>query len=310
MKLIRTKILLATIAAAGMVSCLKKDRMNIDPDNLTSSFLQLEFVENGNGTTINSGKQYFAGGALTYSSSSDVDTANLSVGLGGATTLNKDLTVKLGVDNSKLLDYFAVDGIKYKAMPDSVYKFINTETTIKAGSRTAPIQIKFFPSKIDPTESYMLPLVITDPAGQTVSSNYGVVYLHVIGNPLAGGYIWDWSRWDAPDSTSVPKSGLSFTGDHTVFSPVNPTTIEVQTGYYTGPRYSITFKNDNGVFSDFKVAFVKADLDEASEASGGAVTFGPVTIIKADPVAGVFQFQYTAYSGTNPRYIVDTYHKH
>ena len=82
MKEIKIKKLLAfLLVTATMVSCLKKNASNIDIEDKTSTIMELQFIQPG-GSTINSGMQYFSGGALTYPGADISDTANINVSIG------------------------------------------------------------------------------------------------------------------------------------------------------------------------------------------------------------------------------------
>ena len=152
MKEINIKTLfVALLATLCLASCLKKGEMNIDTEDTTGTIMELQFIENGSGSTINSGLQYFAGGALTYPATDEADTASYNISLAGPATLASDLAVTVGVDATKALDNFKSDSIAYELMPDSLYKILSTTATIAAGKRIAPMQIVFYPSKIDIT---------------------------------------------------------------------------------------------------------------------------------------------------------------
>lgn len=218
----RLSIYITFIALLALTACLKKDGMNIDPDNTTSNIVELQFIEGGSGSTINSGMQYFSGGALVYPADHLKDTADFNISYAGKSTLGKDLTVTIAVDPSKVLDNLANDSIKYVLMPDSLYKIVSTTATIKAGERIAPMQIIFYPSKVDPAISYMLPVVIKDAQGETISSNFSTIYFHFIGNPLAGSYT-------ATGYFYHPSSPRSFTRPRTL-PAVNATTLITELG--------------------------------------------------------------------------------
>jgi hypothetical protein len=308
----KIKIIFALfIATLSLASCLKKGDMNIDPANKTGNIVELQFIENGSGSTINSGMQYFSGGALTYPGSDVSDTASYNISLAGSGTLRNDLTVSIGIDATKILDNYKSDSIKYELMPDSVYKFVETTGTIKAGSRIAPMHIVFYPSKLDVTKSYMLPVVIKDAGGKVISSNFGIIYFHVIGNPIAGTYSWNYYRWN---TNNQPPIGVYPSGDPSgwedqpiTFAPINPTTIKVITGYYTQIDYNISFTNNNGVLSDFSVKFDKSQYDQNFVANGVTLTAGP--IISVSPDYKQFEIRYVVYNGAAYRYIVDQYHR-
>jgi hypothetical protein len=260
MKIIKINNLMLLLAIAGaFVSCLKKGDMNIDIEKTTSNIVELQFIENGSGSTINSGLQYFEGGALLYSAAHDTDTATYNVYLAGAAPLGSDLTVTLGVDPSKKLDNFAGDGIDYEIMPDSVYHFVSTAATITAGSRIAPMQIAFFPSKINPKKSYILPVVITDAGGQTISGNFATLYLHTIGNPLGGVYNVVGKRYNYTGSIGYtggpfpPTSSTVTSPNPKVAAPQSTTVIKLDYANLGGSGYHYVITYDEANPSSIKV---------------------------------------------------------
>lgn len=308
MKEIKIKLLFALlIGSLSLVSCLKKGDMNIDLEKTTGTIMELQFVQSASGgSTINSGMQYFSGGALTYPATNSMDTARYNISLAGPVTLGKDLSVTIGFDGDKVLDNLSNDGIRYELMPDSLYHFIETTATIKAGQTIAPMHVVFYPSKINPAKSYMLPVVIKDAQGKTISSNFGTIYFHVIGNPIAGTYNWNFIRYNNLAGTGNP-SGASFTGHTTVFSPVNPNSIKVPTGYYTQPDYLITFKNTGGVLSDFKAVIAPDEIDAAFTSNGITVVTQPVITANADQTQ--FTVKYIVFNGATYRNITDIFYK-
>jgi hypothetical protein len=312
MKENKIKILFTVfIAILSLASCLKKGDMNIDPEKNTGNILELQFIENGSGSTINSGMQYFGGGALTYPGTDLADTATYNISLAGSGTLGKDLNVSVGVEPNKAMDNFSSDSIKYVVMPDSLYHFIETTGTIKAGERIAPMKIIFYPAKMDPTVSYILPVVIKDAEGQNISGNFSTIYFHVIGNAIAGPYFWNYYRWNTntqPVLGTYPSGNPSgWEGETTTFIPINPNTIKVITGYYRQPEYNISFKNSNGVLSDFAVKFDKQQYDDLFAAYG--VTLVGIPSITVSPDYKEFEIDYIVYNGSAYRYIVDQFHK-
>jgi hypothetical protein len=286
-------------------ACLKKDEMNVDPDKTTGAVMELQFIENGSGTTINSGMQYFAGAALTYPADHTADTADFNVNIAGPASLGTPITVTLGVKTAAVLDNFSNDSIAYELMPDSLYKFVNKTATIEAGKRLAPFQIIFYPSRINPTKSYMLPVVIQDAQSQNISSNFGIIYFHVIGNPIAGAYLWDFYRYNNQAGTGSPTT--TWTDEPTVFAPVSPTAVKVPTGYYTTPNYLITFKNSNGVLSDFKAVIAPDEIEEKFTNDGISVVSGPTITVSSD--YKTYTINYTVYNGAAYRNLTDIYRK-
>ena len=307
MKEIKIKKLFAFLMVAmTMASCLKEGAKNIDTENPTGSIVTLQFIENGSGSTINSGMQYFSGGALTYPGSHESDTATFNVNLAGPTTLTSDLTVTVGVDATKVLDNIKGDASDYTLMPDSLYKFMSKTAVIKAGQRIASLKIVFYPSKIDVTKSYNLPVVIKDAGGKTISGNFGIIHFHVIGNPIAGAYNWDYIRINNQAGTGAPAGGTFF-GEHVVFSPVNPTSVKVPTGYYVQPNFLLSFKNTNGVLSDFKAVIAPDEIEGAYTNNGITVVTQPVVTVSSDLKTIVIK--HVVFNGAAYRNNTDTYYK-
>jgi len=294
------------MVAMTMASCLKEGAKNIDTENPTGSIVTLQFIENGSGSTINSGMQYFSGGALTYPGYHESDTATFNVNLAGPTTLTSDLTVTVGVDATKVLDNIKGDAIDYTLMPDSLYKFMSKTAVIKAGQRIASLKIVFYPSKIDVTKSYNLPVVIKDAGGKTISGNFGIIHFHVIGNPIAGAYNWDYIRINNQAGTGAPSGGTFF-GEQVVFSPVNPTSVKVPTGYYVQPNFLLSFKNTNGVLSDFKAVIAPDEIEGAYTNNGISVVTQPVVTVSSD--LKTILIKHVVFNGASYRNNTDKYYK-
>lgn len=245
--------------------------------------------------------------ALLYPPTDVSDTTFFHVNYAATDVAPKDEVITLAVDTKALDAYNALGGDKFALFPDSIFSFTSTTVTIKKGNNYSDlIPLIVYPGKIDLTKNYMLPISITTaPAGSTISGNYTTIYYHLIGNPIAGVYKWDWTRWNNATGTGAP-TGSSFTGRSTILAPIDATTVTVAAGYYIGPRYIITFTNTNGVLSNFQVSFNSADLATMS-AAGVNITNGP-NILVADPVKGIFQFQFNAQTPKD-RYLIDKYYK-
>ena len=150
-------------------------------------------------------------------------------------------------------------------------------------------------------------ITLKDAQGQKISGNFSTLYFHTIGNPLAGNYNWNFNRWNNNTGTGT-MSGAAFMGGTTTFLPDDPTTVEVQTGYYTKPHYVITFTNTAGKLSDFAVQFNVKELAANYTANGITITDGP-RILLADPIAGHYKIQYLAFNGAAFRYVIDDFYK-
>jgi len=310
------KLFALLMATASLASCLKKGDMNIDTEETTASIVTLQFIENGSGSTINSGMQYFSGGALTYSASHQADTADYNINLAGPTTLSGDLNVKVGVDPTQVLDNFASDSIKYELMPDSLYQILSSTGTIKAGERIAHMQVVFFPSKIDPSKSYMLPLVVNDASGQTISGNYSTIYFHVIGNPLAGTYVMTGMRYNFSGSVAwtpptIPPGNVGTTpyAADIVAAPVNAKTIQLVMGNVPDPvsgsaLYLITGVNN---FASIDYTFPSTFLNGYSNIIKYIVNYTPPSATQKASFHLMTKYNNTTGNAGNDRLIDQTF---
>lgn len=277
-------------------SCVK-EYLGTETQGISSGQPNIALAEGGMAT--------FSKSALTFPVTDLSDTAFFHVEYAGNTVASKDVVVKFGYDATALTTYNSTQSAsgQYTKFPDSIYSLASTSATIKAGQNySSAIPLVVYPSKVDASKNYMLPITITDGGGNQISGNIKTIYYHLIGNPLAGTYTWDFTRYSAPSNAGSPDAN-SFTGHSTVLVGTSPTSLEVASGYYIGPRYEVTFTNTAGVLSDFKV-ILNADDITTMAGAGVKVTDGP-NILVADPVNKVFTFQYK----TLTRYVIDSYHK-
>jgi uncharacterized protein DUF1735 len=278
-------IIAVSIIALGLTGCLK-DKFGTDLYATGGPILEFEYPQGGAGVDIGAGLEYFGGCALPYPPSDLSDTTFVIINLASTNTLGKDISTTVAPDNNALLDNFSNDSITYVAMPDSDYTILNPTGTIKAGTRQDTVYIVFYPSKIDPTKNYGLPLTVTDGQGVTISGNFGHVYIHTIGNPLAGVYTVagardnynggsGWTGPPAPIPAPASSTDLGAAIGSEIASPDNTTTIEL--GYSnlgssgdnlvitydpTGPSISVTGNATLlGGVSNFKVYVATITLD-------------------------------------------------
>ena len=276
------------MVAFVVTSCLEGDEMNTPP-GATKPFIIMTRNPNG-GTLVNSGLRYFGNQALLLNPTVLNDTMTFAVALQGAGNFGKDINLTLATPTEALDDYFATDGLVYEMMPSTGFDFISTSGTIQKGATYAEFKVVFHPSKLDMTKNYMLPVTATNDANLAVSSNYGFVYFHTIGNPLAGQYKWNYRRYNRNDSTGTLNGSLN---DVAIFAPKNATTVETMGGYGTtvgvNCPYVLTFKNTSGVLSDFKVS-INPDLTGGLTENAIVLTTPPI-LVKADYTASARHFK-------------------
>jgi len=283
------KFLSIVAVGYGMTSCLDGDPMNTPPGG-SPNLVEMSYVQAG-GTLINSGLNYFPAQALILGPADEADTINFQVAVQGG-SVDRDVTVTLQVDPNRALDNFAKDAIEYTVMPSDQYKFLSTTAVIPKGKGYADFQVVFFPPKIDFSKSVILPITATNDAGYVTSSNYGTLYLHLIGNPVAGVYDWQFIRYSNPAGTGSPD-GLSFSGATMVLSPSNPTTVTALSGYYLkNVGYIITFKGDTrGSLTDFRAIVDPVAIAAVWDPAGIVLASGPT--ITVNPEQTKFTLRYT-----------------
>jgi hypothetical protein len=286
-----------------------KDKPNVDFSKIGAI---AEISYSNINSTLNapsSGLDYFSSATLPYIGSDSVFTVTFNVNIASSYPLSKDITVKVGVDDAKRVAYNSANSVSFLAQPDSAYSFPAKSAIIKAGSRIATFTITYYPQKLDPALSYMLPVTVTDASGVTISGNLSTIYLHVIGNPLAGPRNWLYNRWNATDTTSAIAKTIS---GSQLFVPDDATTIEAQSGYGIqngfNARYALSFTNTNGVLSNFKVHINTTDVK--NNFTGNGITLvSDATILVADPVNKHFRFTYAVTNSSgSPRTFIDDYH--
>lgn len=292
---------LTTLAftALFVTSCVKENKQTFTDFSQVQDMVILQ----------NAGLANFAGFANIVITPSSDDTIRLDVyaGLASVYTVNSDITVKLGIDDAKRVTYNTANpGSDYLAFTSNMYKLLGTQVVIKAGQRYAKTTLEVYKNEVDLSKSWMLPISITDASGKKLSSNQNTLYFHVIGNPLAGDYTWDFYRWNNATGTGA-NAGGTFFDEVATFLPVSATTIEVASGYFIQPSYQLSFNYNSGVFSNFKVIMKPSDVQALTD-NGVSIVDGP-NLLLADPVAGHFKFQYIVWNGAANRYLIDDYYK-
>lgn len=305
MKKIIKSFMISALACFSLASCLKTVNTNVNDINYTANFVQLEYVKDSGQSTINAGLQYFGGGTLLFPPSDAVDTIYYQVTYNGSTPAPSDVTVTLGADWTAMTDNFANDAIVYDKLPDSTFNLVTPTVTIKAGSRVAYAKFVVYPSKIDPSKSFMYPLAPTV-TGTNVSKNFGHIYFHTIGNPMAGPYTWDFYRYPTLTSTyPTGYDGASFFGHSATALPVNPKVFTVPTGYYTQPNYLVSFTNTGGVLSAFKAVIDPAMVPAYFTAGNVSIVQNPVITVTPDNKK--ITLNYVAFNGSAYRNCWDVF---
>lgn len=269
-----------------LAGCLK-DKPNVDLSNL--GYITEISTASTNGTTnAPSGGLAFFDGATLDASIAGIDSVMFTVNVASDYPPTKDVPVTIAVNDAARTAYIATPGtIQFKPFPSNAFSVATTTGIIKAGHRLDTFWVVFNHANWDPTQSFMLPISITAAAGTTISGNMNTIYFHIIGNPLAGTYTREWIRFDPPNTIANPTYDIT---SQEQFIPVSPTTVSIPSGS-ANMRYLLSFVNTNGVLSNFTVAFPDSGPGSASDANI-TITGGP-TILTADPVNKVFNFNFT-----------------
>lgn len=206
--------------------------------------------------------------------------------------LNAEITASVRIDQHALDVVNSSRPDKFFLLPDSTYDIPSLSVTIPGDTTEAPFVIKFYQDKIDKSKNFMLPLTIEDKEGTVVGSNVGTLKLAFIGNPIAGAYTRNYTRWNNSTGTGSPSATST---EVTPFLPVTTTTVQVQSGYGAqvgfNARYLISFTNNGGVLSNFTVKINPDDVKDSFQPSGIVLT-EDATVLQADPVAKRFKFTY------------------
>ncbi|RYF44473.1 MAG: DUF1735 domain-containing protein [Chitinophagaceae bacterium] len=202
----RTILSLSLVSILALSSCLKEHDTNVSTEDFSPTFVSLVFPR-GN-STVNSGPQYFNSAGLQYSADAATAVETFLIKVGGAGEFNSDITATVGVDATKIADN--TDGVVYELLPDSTYEITSTSVVLPAKERTAEGTITFHPNKIDPTHTYVLPVVIKDAGGTTIASNINTIYFRVaLKNRYDGVYslrmrLEEWTAYGISTGVSGP----------------------------------------------------------------------------------------------------------
>ncbi|MDE3144462.1 MAG: DUF1735 domain-containing protein, partial [Bacteroidota bacterium] len=238
------------------------------------------------------GMTNFSKASLSFPSADLSDTVTFHANYAWTNVAPTDITFTLGYDANALSAYNSLGGIQYEKFPDSIYSYKGTSVVVKAGqSYSDAIPLVVYPTKIDPTRNYMLPISIMSAPGTTISGNLSTIYYHFIGNPIAGAYMEEWIRWQNASGSGSPA--YDFAGMANVFSATSPTEISV-TSQANGLTFIIDFTNNGGVLSNFT-----ATIDPASYPNAGIASILSGPTVTADLVNKKFtiDFSYNLASG-------------
>lgn len=175
---------LCILCVLSLASCLKDNPRTFSLDNVTTVFYQLNSpnwanrLANKGVTNIANMRSYYMTLRLD---SSNVATDSVWLQIGGP-VLGKGVTVTIDVDNTGFNAFNVANGNAYQLLPSEYYTIPSKQVTFKAGSRNEYIYIQFKnTNQIDFTKKYILPIMITDAEGYTISGTGGVINYALVG---------------------------------------------------------------------------------------------------------------------------------
>ncbi|HUS00112.1 MAG TPA: DUF1735 domain-containing protein [Chitinophagaceae bacterium] len=270
----KSNLLFTLMACMVLTSCLKDKGFDNGEYGAVNSN-----VEGGKWASIElSGLGNFSkSSVLVNPASSTILKIPITIDLDWVNKTSEPVTVTLAIDNSLIGTYNSANGKSFIAATPDMVKLTQTTVTIPAGERTATTTLEITQNKFDQSKSYLFPVVITSATGGfTTSKNFNVKWFNVIGNPLAGPYLWTYRRYQQADTSGAPNGGGSFANQPYTVKPVNETTVFFPEQYTetfinqsgTG-GFLFSFTNNNGVLSNFSVT-----LDAKSLANYSLPAFG------------------------------------
>ncbi len=291
-------IISAPLALFATSGCLK-DTPSTDLTHL-GTVIEMMYPAGAQNNGVGTGLEFFGGDQIVFNFLDAADTVWYYGNIAGPNTLSKPLTTTVAVDDSALQDNQANDGLTYTPLPDSCYKLVQTSATVPSGQRIDTFAIVIYPNKIDLTQNYGLPIQLSA-SGYTVASNFSIMYLHTIGDPIGGLYNQTTTIYYDSAGTGTPV--VNAAGPIGLFTPIDNADIEVYTSDSTGLGYIVSFTNNNGIPdpTSFSVA-----IDPNSIPKHLSILYGP-TVVTDNPTTGVYSFSVVVNTGTEVKNITDSF---
>ena len=286
--LLSLRLAIIFFAITSLNSCIKDDPNGVDSSNNTAKIVILE----GGMEAAN-----FSGAGLSFPGTDATDTTYFHLNYAGNQVAPNDVTVTIGYDADALAAYNASSStLQYQKFPDSIYSFTSTTVKIKAGqSYSDAIPLAIFPSKVDGSQNYMLPISVKDAQGNAISGNFKTIYYHMIGNIFAGSYTVYYSRWNSAMPSGNPTTQKVYSG--VSGSAVNSNVFEIQSGYGTqgygsNLRHHISF--DGTTFANATNFTAKLNTADVTAFTGAGFTLvNDDALIKADAINKTFVISYS-----------------
>lgn len=288
-------ILVLGLSAVGLLSlssCLKDNPNSGNLNAVGVSFDQLASINylntgvNG-GTTIANQNCYFMTLRVdsTYAAEDSVQ-----IETGGA-TVPRAVTISIGLDTADFGTFNRSNGGGFTMLPTADYTIDTPSTVMLAGGRAANVYIHFNTKLIDFSQKYILPIIITDAQGNTISGNYGAIMYEIVpGNQYMGLYQSVGQRVEAGTTYTIDdiKYLYDFSGITTVqgsFPTAGGHNVAVPTAFV--PNAVVTDCADQAIYL------------AVGEQMDLTVNTGNTVTVSNDNLYGFGIFTYTLVSGTS-----------
>jgi hypothetical protein len=290
--------ILPVIALIFFTGCLK-DKPNVDFSGLG---VMSEITTASTSATVNApaaGLDFFTGANLSFSDPVAPATVWFTVNIASPNVPSKDIPITVAVDPQALNTYISnPNNVQYSIFPDSTFSFATKTGTVRSGHRLDSFFVTFYPAKIDPTKSFMLPISITSAPGTTISGNFGTIYFHKVGNPLAGTYNVTGTRYNYSGVIGytggpIPAGYISTAASPSpkVAVPLDPKTI------------TLDYANLGGNGYQYQIAWDPANPNTVAvtpnSTLGGAVSNFLVTTHTYNPATKTIHITSTYNNGAN-----------
>jgi hypothetical protein len=283
-RIIRGTVLLPIfLILFSLSSCLKNGQYNIDFSTVGASVDLPLAAANSNGV-------------VTFAYNPSVTSVQLPfyIDLASPQVFGTAVTATMALDTAFLSSYNAANGTSYALMPDSVYTIINGfARTIPAGKRLDSMYVNFDFTKMDLSQSYVLPVTIQSASVPIEQWN------HLMINP---------SVKNIYDGVYNLTGTTLRAGDPTLSGTITPTTMNL----ITSGAASVTFgalqpwaNGGGGVSIGSPMLTVNSDNSVTIASSGGATNY-PAYSSTYDPNAQAFYISFTWGAGPTMRLATDT----
>lgn len=173
-------IICAPMLMVALAGCYKTmDEMNIPGNQVVLSYPSVNQFN-----LAASGLSYWSKALINPDLGKATDTLTFSLNIPKA--LNKDVTVKIGVDKdaiTALQNDTVLGASQYQLMPQEYYTIVNPDILIPAGITDTTFKVAIKPSVFDISQTgYVLPVSIISASGLSISS-MKTAYIHIDKDP-------------------------------------------------------------------------------------------------------------------------------